>query len=161
MSAPQSSVNGPDAASWPFSFKLARYCRCTGRSAAIFSLSWMYSMTAANFMAASGGADRFGGARRLPRPPKPMPTKQPRPEEQVAQHRADSEPQARDEAMHQPGGIARVEFGQFEPCLEIRDQEELRTAQERCGTDAHRRIRIRQRPPDQHVQHEAAVNERP
>src|SRR5262249_59780009 len=110
MSAPQSSVNGPDAASWPFSFKLARYCRCTGRSAAIFSLSWMYSMTAANFMAASGGHDRFDGARRLPRHHKLMHTEQQRREEQVAQHRSCGERQAGDVALHQPRGIAPVEF---------------------------------------------------
>src|SRR5262245_60025228 len=53
MRAPLSSVNGPEAASCPFSLRLARYCRCVGRSSAIFALSRMYSMMAANFMAGS------------------------------------------------------------------------------------------------------------
>src|SRR5262245_19584238 len=51
MSAPKSSVNGPAAASWPRSFRPARYCRCTGRTSATLALSWMYSITAANFIA--------------------------------------------------------------------------------------------------------------
>src|SRR4051794_32035265 len=68
MSAPLSSVNGPDAASRPFAFRSARYCRCVGRTSAIFALSWLYSMMAAYFMAAPlrlrrlhGRLDRRGG----------------------------------------------------------------------------------------------------
>src|SRR4051812_19315246 len=50
MSAPLSSVNGPDAANRPFAFRSARYCRCVGRTSAIFALSWLYSMMAAYFI---------------------------------------------------------------------------------------------------------------
>src|SRR5688572_24652599 len=64
MSAPESSVNGPDAASWPLAFSSARYCRCVGRSSPIFALSWAYSMMAANFMACLLRHDRAGGPHR-------------------------------------------------------------------------------------------------
>src|SRR5215471_17096137 len=50
MSAPYPSSNGPDAKSWFFSTRLVRYARCAGRAASTFALSWLYSITAANFM---------------------------------------------------------------------------------------------------------------
>src|SRR6266498_3730316 len=128
-------------ASWPFSFRLAKYCRCTGRTAAIFSLSWMYSMTAANFMASSNRWRGQGGLLGLARGCQGMQPEQDRREQQVADEGAAAiEGDAGRITLQQASQVAAIEMGVLHPGLQVCDQKELSAAQQRCRTDAQRRI---------------------
>src|SRR5262245_43627616 len=132
--APLSSVNGPEATSCPASRRLARYWRWTGRTSAIFVLSWLYSMMAANFMARCSStlafavrqgqpADALGVE--IPAGQHGVGPEEGSREEEVGPHRPGEERQARRVALHQAANRVRVGLGLPEPGAEVGDQEEL------------------------------------